>query len=309
MGHPQSLVARRRRVRAHDPGQSAADRDGLAPVAGGPSPAAARPRRHRRLHDEPAPADRARQAMKLEPGLLRGSYTPVVTPFRAGKVDYEQFASLIERQLKGGTHGVVVAGSTGEATSLSVKEREQLFRTAVDTAKGRIPVVAGAGSASYDETTELCLAAEKIGVDALLVVTPYYVRPPQSALVEYFVQIGKTTSLPLIIYHIPGRTAVSLAAQTVARIADRTPMLAGIKHVAHDLDLASELLMALGSDFRVFCGLESLSLPMLAIGVAGVMNAVGNLDPARVAALCNAAASGRWDEARKLHYELFSIAQ
>jgi len=247
--------------------------------------------------------------MKLEPAFLRGSYTPVVTPFRAGKVDYEQFASLIERQVKGGTHGVVVAGSSGEATSLSLKEREQLFRTAVDTAKRRIVVVAGAGSASYDETAELCVAAEKIGVDALLVVTPYYVRPPQGALVEYFVQIGKKTPLPLIIYHIPGRAAVSLAAQTVARIADQTPTLAGIKHAAHDLDLASELLMGLGPDFRVFCGLESLSLPMLVIGAAGVMNAVGNLDPARVAALCNAAASGRWDEARKLHYELFSIAQ
>ena len=247
--------------------------------------------------------------MKLEPAFLRGSYTPMVTPFREGKVDYEQFASLIERQVKGGTHGVVVAGSSGEATSLTVKEREQLFRTAVDTAKGRIVVVAGAGSASYDETAELCTAAEKVGVDALLVVTPYYVRPPQGALVEYFVQIGKKTPLPLIIYHIPGRAAVSLAAQTVARIADRTPTLAGIKHAAHDLDLVSELRIGLGPDFRVFCGLESLSLPMLVIGAAGVMNAVGNLDPARVSALCNAAASGRWDEARKVHYELFSIAQ
>ena len=247
--------------------------------------------------------------MKLEPGFLRGSYTPVVTPFREGNVDYEQFASLVERQVKGGTHGVVVAGSSGEATSLTVKERERLFKTAVDTSKGRIVVVAGTGSASYDETAELCMAAEKVGVDALLVVTPYYVRPPQGALVEYFVQIGKKTPLPLIIYHIPGRAAVSLAAQTVARIADRTPTLAGIKHAAHDLDLVSELLMALGPDFRVFCGLESLSLPMLVIGAAGVMNAVGNLDPARVAALCSAAASGRWDEARKLHYELFSIAQ
>jgi 4-hydroxy-tetrahydrodipicolinate synthase len=247
--------------------------------------------------------------MKLEPAFLRGSYTPVVTPFRAGKVDYERFASLLEGQVRGGSHGAVVTGSSGEATSLSVDEREQLFKTAVDTAKGRIVVVAGAGSASYEETAELCIRAEKIGVDALLIVTPYYVRPPQAALVEYFVQIAAKTRLPLMIYHIPGRAAVSVTAQTVARIADRTPNLAGIKHAGQELDLVSELLLRLGPDFRVFCGLESLSLPMLVLGASGVMNAVGNLDPARVAALCNAAASGKWDEARRLHFELFSVAQ
>src|ERR1051325_11652017 len=119
MGHPQSLVQRRKRVRAHDPGQPATNRNGLSPVAGGPQAAAARPRRHRRLHDQPASPPPPLKTMKLEPAFLRGSYTPVVTPFRAGKVDYEQFASLIERQVKGGTHGVVVAGSSGEATRLS----------------------------------------------------------------------------------------------------------------------------------------------------------------------------------------------
>src|SRR5712691_1916208 len=308
LGDSQSLLARRRRLRAHDPGQPAADRNGLAALAGRPQPPAGSPRHNRRIRDEPRRAG-SRKVVRLEPAFLRGSYTPVVTPFRGGKVDYEQFAALIERQVKGGSHGVVVAGSTGEATSLSVKEREELFRTAVNTANRRIPVVAGAGSASYEETTNLCVSAEKAGVDALLVVTPYYVRPPQGALVEYFAQIGKKTRLPLMIYHIPGRAAVSVTAQTVARIADQTPNLAGIKHAVHELDLVSELLLRLGPDFRVFCGLESLSLPMLVIGAAGVMNAVGNLDPARVAALCNAAACGRWDEARKLHYELFSIAQ
>lgn len=247
--------------------------------------------------------------MKLESTFLRGSYTPVVTPFRDGKVDLDQFARLIEHQIKGGSHGIVVAGTTGEATSLSIKEREQLFKKAVNTASRRIPIVAGAGAGSYEETLELCAAAEKAGVDALLVVTPYYVRPPQSGLVEYFLQIGKSTSLPLLIYHIPGRAAVSITTQTVAEIAEKTPNLVGIKHAVHELDLVSELLLKLGPDFRVFCGLESLSLPMLAIGAAGVMNAVGNLDPGRVAALCNAAARGDWEEARRLHYELFALAQ
>ncbi len=247
--------------------------------------------------------------MKLEATFLRGSYTPLVTPFRDGKVDLEQFARLVERQIEGGSHGIVVAGTSGEATSLTVGEREELFRAAVRASSGRIPVVAGGGSGSYEETVQLCASAEKARVDALLVVTPYYIRPPQGGLVEYFIQIGKRTRLPLLIYHIPGRAAVSVTAQTVVQIAEKVPHLAGIKHASTELDLVSELLIRLGPDFRVFCGLESLSLPMLAVGAAGVMNAVGNLDPRRVAALCNAAANGRWDDARRIHYELFEVAQ
>jgi len=247
--------------------------------------------------------------MKLDATFLRGSYTPVVTPFRDGKVDLERFASLIERQVGGGSNGIVAAGTTGESTSLSLKERADLFKTAVAASRNRIPIVAGTGSGSYEETAELSDAAEKAGVDALLVVTPYYSRPPQGGLVEYFVKIAKRTALPVLIYHIPGRAAVSVTSQTVAQIVEQSPNVVGIKHAVHELDLVSELLVRLGSDFRVFCGLESLSLPMLALGAAGVMNAVGNLDPKRVVQLCDAASSGKWDEARRLHFELFALSQ
>jgi len=247
--------------------------------------------------------------VKLEARFLRGSYTPLVTPFRNGKVDLERFASLVERQVREGSHGVLICGTTAEATSLSIAERAELFRVAVKTAAGRIPVVAGTGSASYEETVELTALAEEAGADALLVVTPYYIRPPQAGLVEYFVRIGRRTGLPLLIYHIPGRAAVSVTAATVARIAEQLGNLAGMKHAVHELDLVSELLLRLGPEFRVFCGLESLSLPMLAIGAAGLMNAVGNIAPARVAALCNLVTDGKWDEARKLHFELFELNQ
>ncbi|PYQ53803.1 MAG: 4-hydroxy-tetrahydrodipicolinate synthase [Acidobacteria bacterium] len=247
--------------------------------------------------------------MKLDATFLRGSYTPVVTPFRDGKVDLERFASLIEWQVGGGSNGIVAAGTTGESTSLSLKERADLFKTAVAASRNRIPIVAGTGSGSYEETAELSDAAEKAGVDALLVVTPYYSRPPQGGLVEYFVKIAKRTALPVLIYHIPGRAAVSVTSQTVAQIVEQSPNVVGIKHAVHELDLVSELLVRLGSDFRVFCGLESLSLPMLALGAAGVMNAVGNLDPKRVVQLCDAASSGKWDEARRLHFELFALSQ
>lgn len=245
--------------------------------------------------------------MKLDPRFLRGSYPPVVTAFRDGKVDLKQFAALLERQVVEGSHGIVISGTTGEPSSLSVDERTALFKVAVETVAGRIPVVAAAGSDSYEETLELTARAEKAGVDALLVVTPYYSRPPQQGLVEYFVAIGKRTALPLMIYHIPGRAAVSVKAATVAKIAERLPNLVGIKHAADDLELVTELLMQVGAEFRIFCGLEALSLPMLAIGAAGLMNAVGNLLPNRVAALCDEVAKGNLIEARKLHFELFEL--
>ncbi len=247
--------------------------------------------------------------IRLDDKFLRGSYPPLVTPFKDGKVDYNQFACLVERQVQEGSHGILVTGTTSEPSSLTVDERCQLVEVAVKTAHGRIPVVAATGSQSYAETIELTSRAEKAGADALLVVTPYYIRPPQQGLVEYFVAIGQQTRLPLMIYHIPGRAAVSVTTATVAKIADRLPHLVGMKHAFNDLELITELLLRLGPQFRIFCGLEALSLPMLAVGACGLMNAVGNLAPARVAALYERIAEGDLEAARQLHFELFELNQ
>lgn len=232
-----------------------------------------------------------------------------MTPFAGGRVDQEAFAALVERQVAERSHGVLIGGTTAEATSLSLAERAELFKRAVEVAGGRLPVVAGTGSASYEETVELTALAEKAGVDAVLIVTPYYVRPPQAGLVEYFAAVGARTALPVLIYHIPGRAAVSVTAATVGRIAERLSNLVGIKHAVAELDLVSELIARLGAEFRIFCGLESLSLPMLAVGAAGVMNAVGNLAPRKVAALCEAVEAGDLALARRLHHELFELNQ
>jgi 4-hydroxy-tetrahydrodipicolinate synthase len=245
--------------------------------------------------------------MHLAPGFLRGSYPPLVTPFRNGKVDYRKFAELCERHVTEGSHGIVVTGTTGEPSSLTSEERIRLVEAAVKAVRGRIPVVAATGSQSLAETLEITAGAEKAGADALLIVTPYYIKPSQAGLVEYFATIGARTRLPLMIYHIPGRAAVSVTTATVERIAERTPTLVGMKHAANDLELLTELLARLGPEFRVFCGLESLSLPMLAIGACGLMNAAGNVAAARVAALYNEAAGGNLDAARKLHFELFEL--
>src|SRR6059036_3649838 len=245
----------------------------------------------------------------LDPDFLRGSYTPIVTPYRNGAVDLDTFAALVDRQITSGGHGVLVTGTTGEPSSLTIDERNELVRVAVATAAHRRPVVAATGSQSYADTLTLTRSAEKAGADAVLVVTPYYIKPSQHGLVEYFVAVGQQTKLPLLIYHIPGRAAVSVTVDTVATIADRLPSLVGMKHAVNDLEFVTEVLVRCGRDFRVFCGLEALSLPMLAVGAAGVMNAVGNLAPDRVAALCNAVAAGNLAEARRLHDELFELNQ
>lgn len=247
--------------------------------------------------------------MRLENTFLCGSYPPLITPFRQGKVDFKKFEELVERQVREGSHGIVVTGTTGEPSSLTMDERAELVNVAVRAVARRIPVIAATGSQSLAETVELTCRAEKARADAVLVVTPYYIRPSQPGLVEYFSAVGQRTSLPLMIYHIPGRAAVSVTAKTVAQIAERVPNLVGMKHAANDLELVTELVEKLGSDFRIFCGFEALSLPMLVVGASGLMNAVGNLAPARISALYDAVAQGELEEARKVHFELFELNQ
>jgi 4-hydroxy-tetrahydrodipicolinate synthase len=247
--------------------------------------------------------------IKVDHNFLRGSYTPVVTPFQDGRINYEKFAELVDRQAREGSHGLVVNGTTGEPSSLTIDERTELVRVAVKTISKRIPVVAATGSQSLAETTELTARAEKAGADALLVVTPYYIKPPQEGLVQYFEEVGKRTELPLLVYHIPGRAAVSILPSTLAKIAERLPNLVGIKHAANDLEFLTEVLARLGPDFRVFCGLEALSLPMLALGASGLMNAVGNLAPSMVARLCELVDQGNLAAVRDLHFQLFELSQ
>jgi 4-hydroxy-tetrahydrodipicolinate synthase len=245
--------------------------------------------------------------INLDPSFLRGSYTPVITPFCDGAVDLEAYAGLIEHQIAGGSHGVLVNGTTAEPSTLTVAERKRLLQVAVATVAKRVPIVAATGSQSHAETVELTEHAERSGADALLVVTPYYLRPPQRGLVEYYADLGRRTALPLMIYHIPGRAAVSVTIETLERIAERVPSFCGIKHAVDDLGFVSTMLQRFGTEFRVFVGLEELSFPMLCLGAAGMMNAVGNVAPDRVAALYEAVRRGDLAAGREAHFGLFEL--
>lgn len=247
--------------------------------------------------------------ISLDKKFLRGSFPPLVTPFQNGKVDYAKFSELVERQVEAGSQGIVVAGTTGEPSSLSVEERTELLKVAVSVSAGRLQVVAATGSQSFAETAALTTQAEQAGADALLIVTPYYIKPSQRGLTEYFVSLSQRISLPWMIYHIPGRAAVSIKARTVTEIAFRSPQLVGVKHADQNLELLTELLIALGPEFRIFCGVEALSLPMLILGASGLMNAVGNLAPARVAALYDAVQRKDLQRALEIHTQIFELNQ
>jgi 4-hydroxy-tetrahydrodipicolinate synthase len=244
---------------------------------------------------------------RLGADALAGSFTPLVTPFSEGNVDYSSYEMLVDRQAAAGSQGIVVAGTSGEPSMLTSTERIELVRRACSAAAGRIQIVAATGSDSLAQTLELSTAAERAGADALLVVTPYYSRPPQRGIAEYFRQVAAHVSVPVLIYHIPGRAAVTLDPATVETIAAHAENLVGMKHASTDLGLVTEMLDRLGPEFRIFAGLEELSLPMLAVGARGLMNAVGNLVPGRVAALWRAADSGDLTQARKIHSELWGL--
>jgi 4-hydroxy-tetrahydrodipicolinate synthase len=245
--------------------------------------------------------------ISLAPNELRGSYPPLVTPFRNGRVDLETYEALVEFQIESGSHGIVVAGTTGEPALLTTDERKSLAKTAVATAAGRIPVMVATGAPSLAETVELTMHAEEIGADAMLVVTPAFTRPPQRGLIGFYEAVCNCTTKPVLMYHIPGRSATTAAVDTLEAIAEKCDNFVGAKHASTDLGWVTDVLLRLGSDFRIFVGLEEFSLPMLAVGAAGMVNAVSNVFPTAIAALYEAVADEKLAEARRLHQSLWEL--
>lgn len=245
--------------------------------------------------------------MPLPLDRLKGSIPPLVTPFRGGAVDLDAYGRLVEWQVEGGSHGVLVNGTTSEPASLTTDERNRTVDTAVAAAAGRIPVVAATGSQSLWETRLLTDHAVEAGADALLIVTPYYTRPPQRGMVEYYLEITRDVPVPWMIYHIPGRTAVSVTVETVTEIKEKSPNFVGMKHASPDLDFVSDCLDAVGDDFRIFVGLEHLSFPMMTVGACGLMNAVGNIRPGDLAEMCEAVWAGDLVAGRALHRKLHEV--
>jgi 4-hydroxy-tetrahydrodipicolinate synthase len=246
--------------------------------------------------------------IKLKKDFLKGSYPPIITPFKPnGDVDFDSFRKCVDFSIRNGSHGVLISGTTSEPSTLTIEERIQLYKEAIDVNKGRVPLVCATGSQSERETQILTDGAEKAGADALLVVTPYYIRPPQRGLAQYYINLCKRTSLPVMIYHIPGRTVVSMQLNTLKDICEKAPNMVGMKHAVNDLGFVTHMLAEFGMEWRVFVGLEDLSFPMMTIGACGLMNAVGNLHPKKLSQMCEAVFKGDLKAAQKLHYELAEL--
>jgi 4-hydroxy-tetrahydrodipicolinate synthase len=234
---------------------------------------------------------------------IEGCLTALVTPFRDGKVDFDGLAKLVDWQIEQGVDGIVSVGTTGESATLDVDEHVAVITATVKAARGRVPVIAGAGGNATDEALELSRASESAGANALLHVTPYYNRPNQEGLFRHFEAVARSTKLPILLYNVPARTGCDLLTDTVVRLAEFDNIV-GIKDATGSLPRAGELLAKLGDRMIVLSGDDATTFPLYALGARGVISVVSNVAPRAMSDMWDAVKAGDWERARKRHYEL-----
>jgi 4-hydroxy-tetrahydrodipicolinate synthase len=236
--------------------------------------------------------------------MFPGAYTALVTPFgRDGAVDYGRLRELVEFQIAGGIDGLVPVGTTGESPTLDTQEHLEVIRVVVETAARRVKIIAGTGANSTAEALELTAQAKAMGIDGTLQVTPYYNKPTQAGLIKHFSAVADL-GLPVVLYNVPGRAGCEIAVATVAELA-KHPHVVAVKEAAGSVDRVSRLKAA--CEIEVLSGDDGLTLPMMSVGACGVISVASNVAPQAVADLVHAAAAGRWDEARALHYKYYAL--
>lgn len=246
---------------------------------------------------------------RSDPASVRGSIAPIVTPFTAdGAVDHEGITALVRWQLDAGSHGISIGGSTGEPSAQTVEERIAAMRTVTEAVGDAVPFVPGTGSAKLDETLELTQAAIDLGADVALVITPYYSRPTQEGLFQWYSAVASTfPSMPIVLYNVPIRTAVDVAPETVARLRRAHDNIVGIKETTKDFEHFSRVFHLCGRDVLMWSGIELLCLPLLTLGGIGFVSAVANIAPRAVAEMYEAWVSGDRERALELHYQLHPL--
>src|SRR5437016_11723004 len=239
--------------------------------------------------------------------MFRGTFTALVTPFRNGRIDIAAFEKLIENQIAGGISGVVAVGTTGESPTLSHEERQELIRLTVATAKKRCLVLAGTGSNATQHAVADTKIAEKLGADGALLVAPYYNKPSQEGLFQHFKAIADATSLPILLYNIPGRCGVDIGPDTVVRLATECRNIVSVKEASGSVERISELRRRLPEAFTILSGDDSLTLPFMSVGAVGVVSVASNLFPVEVWSLVRNFESGDVNSAETLHRKLFTL--
>ncbi len=237
---------------------------------------------------------------------IKGAIVAIITPFKDGQVDEQGLRNLIEWHIKAGTHCIVPCGTTGESATLSHEEHMRVVEITIDQVRGRVPVIAGTGSNSTEETIMLTKHAKKAGADAALVITPYYNKPSQEGLYQHFMAVAKECKFPMILYNVPGRTGVNMLPQTVARCAKNRYVI-GIKEATGSLKQVSDVIRFCPRNFIVLSGDDFTAFPTLAIGGKGVISVCSNVMPKEMANMMNYFFKGDIEKARKLHFKLFPL--
>ncbi len=230
-----------------------------------------------------------------------------MTPFKDGTVNYRELEELIEFHIESGTHGIVPVGTTGESPTLSHAEHKEVIKFTVKTVRKRIPVVAGTGSNSTEEALHLTKFAEQSGADAALVVTPYYNKPTQEGIYRHFRTIADNSSLPLILYNVPGRTVVNIQPETVEKLFCDCENIIGIKEASSSLEQASRIIFLCGEDLILLSGDDAVNYPLLTVGGRGFISVTANIAPADVSEMYNCFVRGELDKAKELHYRLLPL--
>jgi 4-hydroxy-tetrahydrodipicolinate synthase len=241
---------------------------------------------------------------------IEGTYTALVTPFRdaAGQpIDWDALDRLLDSQIEAGISGIVPCGTTGESPTLSHEEHAQVVERIASRAKGRVQVIAGTGSNSTREAIAMSQHAERSGVDAVMVVVPYYNRPTQDGLYRHFCEVAGSVGVPVVVYNIPARTGIDLAPETLMRIAEAVPNVVAVKEATGNVVRAQKIVHMLGSRLTVLSGDDALTLPMIAVGARGVISVTSNVLPAETAHATKLALDGKIEEGRRAHLSLLPL--
>jgi len=236
-----------------------------------------------------------------------GTYTALITPFRDGAVDHEAFRALIDAQVDAGIDGIVPVGTTGESPTLDHDEHIEVIRLAIEFAAGRVEVVAGTGANSTSEAVSLTRAAEELGATGSLQVCPYYNKPSQQGLYQHFKSVADSTSLPIMLYSIPGRSVIEIAIGTVARLAADCPNVVSVKEAGGSADRVNQLVQTLPEGFSIISGDDPLTLPFMACGATGLVSVAANLVPDVMARLVRACLNSSFDEALAIQKQYYPL--
>lgn len=240
--------------------------------------------------------------------MIRGAYTAIITPFKKGNVNYEKLGELIEFQIENNIDGIVVCGTTGESATLTDKEKKKVIKYTVEAVNGRVPVFAGTGSNDTKHAIELSKYAERVGVDGLLIVTPYYNKCTQNGLIEHYTAIANSVTCPIIMYNVPSRTGVNILPDTVTKLS-MIENIIGIKEASNNFSQILELISKVPKDFCVISGNDDSIIPLLSLGGTGVISVLSNVYPKAVHSMCEAYFNGDTKYAMELQLKYANFIQ